>query len=145
MAKEKSNKQNKNIQKPKVIKMTNYPVGDFLIRFKNISHSGKKEFVVARTNLIEEVAKSLQHLGYIKEVLKEDNTLRIRIAYVKKEPVLSNIKIISKPGLRIYMGKEELESYRSPSFLLLSTSKGILSSREAIKKGVGGEVLAEVL
>ncbi|HJX46041.1 MAG TPA: 30S ribosomal protein S8 [Patescibacteria group bacterium] len=145
MPKEKSNKQNKNIQKPKVIKMTNYPVGDFLIRFKNISRSGKKEFVVARTNLIEEVAKSLQHLGYIKEVLKEDNTLRIRIAYVKKEPVLSNIKIISKPGLRIYMGKEELESYRSPSFLLLSTSKGILSSREAIKKGVGGEVLAEVL
>jgi small subunit ribosomal protein S8 len=144
MAKEKTKKQHIKT-KPKFMKTTNYPVADFLIRLKNLTNSGKKELAVGKTNLVEDVAKSLQRLGYISEVVVDGNKLMIKIAYKRKEPVLSNIKIISKPGMRIYMGKDKLKNHKSPTFFLLSTSKGILSSSEAIKKGVGGEVLAEIL
>ena len=64
----------------------------------------------------------------------------------KKElKVLLDLKLVSTPGLRIYMGVEELEKIRKPSILILSTSKGVMSSREALKVRLGGEVIVEVL
>jgi small subunit ribosomal protein S8 len=143
----KTKKENKKVKKDRMKiypRMTNYPAGDFLVRIKNISKSGKKELVVPKTNLIEEVARCLERAGYLSQVAKEDNFLKIMLAQVKKESVLENVKIISKPGLRIYIGVDDLEKRRSPAILVLSTSKGILTAKEAIKKGVGGEVLAEI-
>jgi len=143
MVKEKSQKQ-KQVKQMK-IGTSNYPIGDFLIKLKNIANSDKKVLVTRKTNLIKEVAICLKRLGFIDEITDTDNTLSIRLTYKQKEPVLTNIKIISKPGLRVYKSKDELQKFKSPSLLLLSTSKGILSSVEAIKKNVGGEVLADIL
>ena len=64
---------------------------------------------------------------------------------MNKKPILSDLKIVSKPGLRVYIEVRDLEKRRKPSIYLISTSKGILSSREAIKQRVGGEIIAEVL
>ena len=124
---------------------TNYPVGDFLIRIKNAMMANKKEVVLPQSKFIVAVAKVLKREGFLSEV-KEDRkgTLVVRLAYHKKQPVLVDLKLVSKPGLRIYVGKDELERRRGAAILILSTPKGIMSSTDALKKGVGGEVIAEI-
>jgi small subunit ribosomal protein S8 len=123
----------------------NYPVGDFLVRLKNSCLAGKKTAEVPSTKLIKSVAKTLASLGFIEEVSENKGILSVRLTYRKKEPVLTEVKLISKPGLRMYMGVSELEKRKDPSVLILSTPVGVMSSKEAIKKRVGGEVIAEVL
>ena len=123
---------------------TNYPVGDFLIRAKNTAVAKNKELVVASAKEVSELANVLKKLGYFSEVKKEKDTLRITLAYKNKRPVLTNLKLRSKPGLRIYMNVKEIESKKGPSTYVISTPKGILSSREAIKQRSGGEVIAEI-
>lgn len=124
--------------------MNNYPVGDFLIRVKNAAMAGGKEFRVPSTKLVYEVAKTLQKSGILSEVVKKDNILNLRLAYHKKEPVLVDIKLVSKPGLRIYKDVEDLQNHRGISYFVLTTSRGIMTSKDALKKGIGGEAIAEI-
>jgi small subunit ribosomal protein S8 len=122
----------------------NYSIGDFLVRIKNAALAGKKEFEVDNTKLIESIAKVLKKEGILTEVKKKDGILMVKLAYRKKEPILMNLKLVSKPGLRIYMGADELSAIKGPSFFILSTPKGIMTSFEAIKKRIGGEVIVEI-
>lgn len=122
----------------------NYSIGDFLIRIKNTALAGKKEFEVDSTKLIESIAKVLKKEGILTEVKKKSGKLTVKLAYRKKEPTLMNLKIISRPGLRIYMGADELSAIRGPSYFVLSTPKGTMTSLEAIKQRVGGEVIVEI-
>ena len=122
----------------------NYSIGDFLTRIKNAALAGKKEIEVDNTKFIENIAKVLKKEGILTEVKKKDGKLMAKLAYRKKEPILINLKLVSKPGLRIYMGADELSVIRKPSFLVLSTPKGIMTSREAIKQRMGGEVIVEI-
>lgn len=124
--------------------ITNYPIGDFLIRLKNASMAGHKTVVLQNSKLIESVAKVLKKEGFLSDVKVENGDITVQLAYKSKKPVLMNIKLISKVGLRIYQNLDEVKSHRGASILILSTSKGILSSLEAIKVGAGGEVIAEV-
>lgn len=124
--------------------MTNYPVGDFLIRIKNALLAKKREVEVPGTKLIKEVATVLEKEGVLDEVRKVKGKLSVRLVFRKKEPVILGLKLISKPGSRIYWGVDELAKKRGPSIFILSTPEGILSSKEAIKKRVGGEVICEV-
>lgn len=123
----------------------NYPVGDFLIRIKNASMAGKKTFEFPLNKFVLSVAKTLVKEKYLREVIEEDGLLKVSLNYRKKEPVITNIKLISTPGLRVYMQVEELEAKKGPSIFIISTPQGIMSSKEAIKKKSGGEVIAEVL
>jgi small subunit ribosomal protein S8 len=123
---------------------TNFPVGDFLLRIKNATLARKKEVELANTKLIESVAKVLKDEGILTEVKKSKGKLTVKVAYRKKEPILLDLKLVSKPGLRIYMSVDELAAIKRPSFFVLSTPKGVMSSREAIKKRIGGEVIVEV-
>ena len=137
----------KNTKRPKgniISNVVNYPVGDFLIRLKNAAVANKHEIVVAKTLLIYEVAKLLQKSGYIASIKEEMGNLKINLAYIKKEPVLLNIRLISKPGLRIYKNVKDLEKYKSPSILIISTPKGLMTGSQALKSNVGGEVIAEI-
>jgi len=122
----------------------NYSIGDFLIRIKNTALARRKEMKVDNTKLIENVAKVLKKEGILTEVKKKDGKLVVKLAYRKKEPILIDLRLVSKPGLRIYMGADELSAIRKPSFLVLSTPKGIMTSREAIKQRIGGEVIVEI-
>lgn len=122
-----------------------YPVGDFLIRVKNAVKVHKRELAVPKTKAIVAVAKALEKEGFLESVTEKKGELIVKIAFRRKEPVVLNLKLISTPGLRIYMGVEELEKIRKPSILILSTPKGVMSSRKAIKMRVGGEVIVEIL
>lgn len=122
----------------------NYPVGDFLVRIKNAVLANNREFEVVSTKLIRKVAEVLAKGRYLEKVEEKDGRLAIKLAYYRKEPVLMDIKLVSKPGLRIYMNVDELEKKKGPSVYILSTPKGVMLSTQAIKSRLGGEVIAEV-
>ncbi|HET7099273.1 MAG TPA: 30S ribosomal protein S8 [Patescibacteria group bacterium] len=126
-------------------KVVNYAVGDFLIKLKNASMAKNKLVVVPANKEIVAIAEALKKLGFLDTIKKEENILSITLAFRNKRPVIINIKLVSKPGLRIYLGVDEIEAKKGPSIFLISTPKGIMSSLEAIKLRVGGEVIAEIL
>lgn len=125
--------------------MTNYQVGDFLIRLKNASMAGIKEVVFPKTNLVAAVAKTLKAEGFLDSVTEEDKNLVVTLSIFAKKPVLTNVKIVSKPGLRIYVNVDEIEKMKTPETLIISTPKGVLSGNEAKKKRTGGELIAKVI
>lgn len=124
--------------------MTNYPIGDFLIRVSNAAMAKSNEVTMPSTKFVKDVAKVLEKAGYLAEVEEKKGILTARLAVKRKKPVIMRLKLISRPGLRIYMGAKEIEKKRGPSRLLISTPKGIMLSQEAIKNRTGGEVIAEV-
>lgn len=123
----------------------NYLLGDFLIRVKNTAMAKNKTLVTMSNKQILAVSNSLKKLGYFDEVKKEGKKISVSLAFRYKKPVLTNLKLVSKPGLRIYIDTWELAKRRKPSIYLISTPKGILSSKEALKQKTGGEVIAEIL
>jgi len=124
--------------------LTNYPVGDFLIRIKNTAMAKNKEVTVVSDRQLVSTADALKKMGFVDSVKNEKGILTVSLTFKDKKPRLMDLKLVSKPGLRIYMGVEELEKHKGPSVYLVSTPKGVTSSLGAIKNGVGGEVLAEI-
>ena len=122
----------------------NYPLGDFLIRVKNAGLAKRRDVSVDKTALLKNVALALKKMGVLSSIEEKEGKLEIKLTFVRKEPRLIDLKLISKPGLRIYMGADELRKIKSPSQFLVSTSKGVMTSLQAQKEGLGGEVLVEV-
>ncbi len=125
--------------------MTNYQIADFLIRLKNASMANLKEVSIPKTNLILAVAKTLKSEGFIESIEEKDGELMVKLSIYAKKPVLSNVTIISRPGLRIYMNVDEIEAIKSPDIYIISTPKGVMSGKQAIKARAGGEVIAKVI
>ena len=123
---------------------SNYPVGDFLIRIKNAAMIGRKETSAGNTKLIQAVAESLKKLGYLDSVEVKDGKISVTLSYHQKKPILYDLKLVSKPGLRVYKNVDEIEAAKGPFLLILSTNKGIMSSDQAVKERGGGEVLAKI-
>lgn len=123
---------------------TNYPVGDFLIRIKNVAMAKNKEVKITSNKQLVAVAEALKKMGFVDTVKNEKGILTITLTFKNKKPRIMDIKLISKPGLRVYMGVDELEEKKGPSIFLVSTPKGVVSSLAAIKNRVGGEVIAEI-
>lgn len=128
----------------------NHLVSDFLIRIKNASLASRKEVLLPYSKINKEIGKVLQREGFLEEIKEEKDgnkkTLTAVIKYEKRNPVLSDIVIVSKPSLRVYKTSKtiyEIER-RGKHKVVLSTSQGVLSGDEARKKGVGGEVLFEI-
>jgi small subunit ribosomal protein S8 len=124
--------------------MKNYPVGDFLIQIKNAALARRKEVETSTSGFINDVAGALKRAGFLDEVEEKKANLIVRLTYHKKEPLMLGLKLVSRPGLRIYMGVDDIEKLRGPFVLLVSTPEGVLTSREAVAKRVGGEVIAKV-
>lgn len=125
--------------------MTNYHIADFLIRLKNASMANIKELTMPTTNLINAVAKTLKDEKFLNEVIIKDRKITVQLAIYMKKPVLSNVTIISRPGLRIYMDADEIEAIKTPEVYIINTNKGVMSGKQAIKKRIGGEVIAKVI
>jgi small subunit ribosomal protein S8 len=142
MTKEKSEKN----KKSKMIKhgVTNYPVGDFLIRIKNSAMAKNRTVETANGKFVRSVAESLKDEGFLSSVNEKDGTLSVELSYRRKAPVLIDIEIVSRPGLRVYMNTAEIETKKGPFVFLVSTPKGVMSSRKALKERVGGEVIAKI-
>lgn len=124
--------------------MTNYPIGDFLIRIKNAAQAKNREVKDASTKKKVAVAKALEKAGLIEEVKSKGGILNLSLKYSHKSPVLMDIKLVSKPGKRVYYKLSDIEAKRGPSTFLVSTPKGILTTKEAKKIGSGGEIIAEI-
>lgn len=123
---------------------TNYPVGDFLIRIKNAAQAKNHEVKDAATKKKVAVAKALEKAGLVEDVKSKDGILSLNVSFSHKSPVLMDIKLVSKPGKRVYYKLSDIEAKRGPSIFLVSTPKGILTTKEARKVGMGGEIIAEI-
>ncbi len=126
------------------------PVADLLTRIRN-ANSAKHDFVEAPASKLNmEIVKILQGEGFIKnfEQIKDRQfpTVKIALKYgPKQEMILSNLKRISKPGLRVYAKRDRVPRVlRGLGVAIISTSKGVMTDREARKQGIGGEVLCYV-
>ena len=126
------------------------PVADMLTRIRNANSAKHDTVDVPASNLKKAIAQILLDEGYIKAFTVEDNgnqgVIRITLKYLaKKAPVLSGLKRVSKPGLRIYAGAEELPRVlKGLGIAIVSTSKGVMTDKKARELHIGGEVLAFV-
>ena len=124
------------------------PVADMLTRIRNANNQRHATVDVPASNMKKAIAKILLDEGYVKNVeYIEDGTqgvIRITLKYAEnKQKVLTGLKRVSKPGLRIYASKEELpQVLKGLGIAIISTSKGIMTDKEARRQNVGGEVLA---
>ena len=126
------------------------PVADVLTRIRN-ANSAKHDFVeVPASKLNLEIVRILQGEGFIRnyEGLKDRKfpTVKVELKYgPKQEKVISNLKRVSKPGLRVYAKRDKVPRVlRGLGIAIISTSKGVMTDREARKMGIGGEVLCYV-
>ena len=126
------------------------PIADMLTRIRNANMVGKETVSMPTSKKLVEIARVMAEEGYITryEVIDGDprGTLEITLKYGdKKAKTIRGIKRISKPGLRIYAGKDELPRVLGGlGTAIISTSKGVMCDRDARKAGVGGEVIAYV-
>lgn len=125
------------------------PIADMLTRIRNALVAKHDEVEVPTSNMKKEIAKILLNEGYIKAFdLVGDNgeNIKITLKYGPKgERVIAGLKRISKPGLRVYAGSEELPKVLGGlGIAIISTPKGVMTDKEARKQRHGGEVLAYV-
>ena len=123
---------------------TNYPIGDFLIRIKNAVQAKNREVSDASSSKKLAIAKALEKAGFIEDVKTKDGILSLSLVFSHKSPILMDIKLVSKPGKRVYYKLSDIQSKRGPSIFLVSTPKGILTTKGAKKEGAGGEIIAEI-
>ena len=129
---------------------TTDPIADMLTRIRNANSSKHKTVDVPASNMKKEIARILFEEGYIKafEEIKDDaqGVIRITLKYDEKgAKVIDGLKRISKPGLRVYASKDELPKVLNGlGIAIISTSKGIVTDKQARELGIGGEVLAYV-
>ena len=124
------------------------PVADMLTRIRNANNAKHETVDVPASNIKKSIAQILLDEGYIKAFqIVEDGTqgiIRITLKYnAGKEKVISGLRRVSKPGLRVYVGADELpQVLRGLGIAIVSTSKGVMTDKAARAAHVGGEVLA---
>ncbi|MCR5660558.1 MAG: 30S ribosomal protein S8 [bacterium] len=129
---------------------TTDPIADMLTRIRNANSAVHEKVEVPASKVKEQIAKLLVREGYIKSCEKENTgaqgVLNITMKYgPDREPVINGLKRISRPGLRVYVGVNEIPRiFGGLGTVIMSTPKGIISGKQARKFGVGGEVLAYI-
>ncbi len=121
------------------------PIADMLTIIRNGYLVHKDEVLVPTSKVKKNIALILAAEKYIESVEEGDGKLVISLRYVGKNPAITEIKRISKPGLRVYVGSSKMRSYiRGLGILIISTSHGLMSSKTAIKQKLGGELVCRV-
>ena len=128
----------------------NDPIGDMLTRIRNSQMRGKSVVVTPASKLRERVLEVLADEGYIRgfeKTMGENGhpAIEISLKYYEGEPVIRELKRVSKPGRRVYMGVNDIPSVRQGlGVSIVSTSKGVMSDANARASNVGGEVLCTI-
>jgi small subunit ribosomal protein S8 len=136
--------------KRKVSSNVNDPVADLLTRIRNANLAYKDELVAPVSKLADSVLKILDTEGYIAGFSREgegvNQAFRIRLKYgVRRRRAITGLRRISTPGRRVYRGRDELPRVQGGlGVAIISTSNGVMTDKDAARKGVGGEVLAYV-
>jgi small subunit ribosomal protein S8 len=125
------------------------PIADMLTRIRNGIMARHTRVLIPSSKMKMAIAAILKEEGYIRDFdVVNDNpqgTLRISLRYVDKRPVISHIKRVSKPGLRVYTKRDGIPRVRGGlGTSILSTPQGVMSGRKAYQLGIGGEVICYV-
>jgi len=128
------------------------PIADMLTRVRNAVMVGHKQVLVPTSKIKENVARILRKEGFIKDyrVFEEEGatqkTLKINLLYREdKESAITGLKRVSKPGLRIYVGRHEVPRfYYGLGISIISTPKGLMTGQDSWRAGIGGEVICYV-
>jgi small subunit ribosomal protein S8 len=129
--------------------VTSDPIADFLIRFKNATRAEKEEFKAPYSRVKEEIARILKEEGYLwsYEVVENGvhSEIKAKPKYLGRTPALTNLKRVSRPGLRQYVGAQEVPRVLGGlGISIVSTSKGLMTGHKARRENIGGELLALV-
>ena len=122
------------------------PIADMLTRIRNANQMRNKEVSMPVSKMKVEIAKILDAEGFITNYTVKENTLTLTLKYGQnKERVITGLKRISKPGLRVYAGAEEIPHVLNGlGIAIISTPKGVMTDKLARKNNVGGEVMAYI-
>jgi small subunit ribosomal protein S8 len=125
------------------------PVSDMLTRIRNAQMVGHTEVVMPASRLKAAIAQVLKDEGYVEDFALRDNgakkELHIGLKYYAGRPVIERLERVSKPGLRVYRGRDDIPRIMNGlGVAILSTSRGVMTDRKARADGVGGEVLCIV-
>jgi small subunit ribosomal protein S8 len=126
------------------------PLSDMLTRIRNAQMVGKDFVIVSSSKLKISVLRVLQEEGYIETFLTDSSSekpvINIKLKYYVGRPVIERISRVSRPGLRVYKGKDDIPSMTNGlGVTILTTSKGVLTDRKARQMGLGGEILCCVV
>ena len=121
------------------------PIADMLTRIRNANQNRAASCEIPVSKVKVEIAKILNNEGFIEEYKIDGNTMTLTLKYKNQERVITGLKRISKPGLRVYAKAEELPTVLNGlGIAIISTSKGIMTDKEARANSLGGEVIAYV-
>jgi len=125
------------------------PIADFLTRIRNGQSSGKTEINAPTSKVKLAIAQVLKDEGYIEDFNKTElegkPALAVQLKYYQGRPVIDRLERVSRPGLRVYKGKDELPSILGGlGIAIVSTSQGVMTDRQARASGHGGEVICIV-
>jgi small subunit ribosomal protein S8 len=125
------------------------PIADMLVRIRNAQLVGHAEAVMPASRLKASIARVLKQEGYIEDFALRENGVRkelaIALKYYAGRPVIERLERVSKPGLRVYKGRDDIPRVMNGlGVAILSTSRGVMTDRKARADGVGGEVLCIV-
>jgi len=125
------------------------PIADMLSRIRNAQMVGQVEVSMPSSKVKVAIAQVLKDEGYIEDYAEREESakkqLRIALRYYAGKPVIERLERISKPGLRVYRGRDELPRVMNGlGVAIVSTSRGVMTDRKARATGVGGEVLCIV-
>ncbi len=130
-----------------VSKETMYTIGDFLIQIKNGYMGRKKEITIPYSKAVFSIGEILVKEGYVKKVStkSEKQEILVELLYKDKNPAINEIKLVSKPSIHHYLGSKQIKK-RIPrhGIGILSTNRGIMTSRDAQKNNVGGELICQI-
>lgn len=126
-----------------------YTIGDFLIQLKNAYMAHKKEVVLPYAKIITSIGEILAKEGYVKKVTVEEKDgrkfVKVELLYKNRRPAMRDVKLISKPSIHRYVTKNNMKRIAGNfGISVVSTSSGVMTGKEALQKGVGGELLCEV-
>jgi len=128
----------------------NDPISDLLTRIRNAGMARNEELTVPSSKVLVAIARILKEEGYIESFdvveRRPQDILKLRLRYSDdQQPTIRELKRISKPGLRVYAGKDEIPRVKSGlGIAIVSTPEGVLTGYEARRRGIGGEVLCTV-
>jgi small subunit ribosomal protein S8 len=126
------------------------PIADMLTRIRNAQATEKVSVMVPASKVKNAIAQVLKDEGYIEDFAVRDNdgkpVIEIGLKYYAGKPVIEKIERVSRPGLRIYKGREDIPQVMNGlGVAILTTSRGVMTDRRARATGVGGEVLCIVV
>ena len=125
------------------------PVADFLARIRNAIRARHQKMDVPASKLKAEIARILKEEGYISNYKVQDEegklVLRVYLKYGGAEAAIRDLARISRPGCRVYIGRDEIKRVQGGlGISIMTTPKGVMTGRQARREGVGGELLCEV-